>query len=213
MTINATGNESAWQRQCLIEVTSAASKIMKMEALTETIDIDLGERDLDKIDLCNLGQIPKHGSMGITTVTIEGYPKQAGSAAAGAATGFFDIFASNAVIDASQPLDIDMSNTLTRYRVAVLWTNDTAADDASDAIADTKESIRFVMAECFCVSCKSDFTDGVLKQILVFKGLAFDTTGATTGGNNIKMESTDSSSHGGLSALGNYVAGTTKWAA
>ena len=204
MTINATGSENAWQRQCLIAITDGTST-MAMESLTETVDIDMGERDLDKIDLCNLGQIPKHGALGITTITIEGYPKQAGSSATGTGYGFFDIFASKPAIDSSQPLDVDLSTTLTRYRVAAMWTNDPNATVADAATAAATASIRFVMAECFCVSCKSDFTDGVLKQTLVFKGIAFDTTGNT----NIKMESHNA---GAMVALGTYTPGTTKWA-
>ena len=204
MTINATGSEDAWQRQCIIEISDGTS-VMAMQALTETVDIDMGERDLDKIDLCNLGQIPKHGATGITTITIEGYPKQAGSAATGTGYGFFDIFASKPVVDSSQPLDVDMSNTLSKLRVAVMWTNDPNATLASAATAAATASIRFVIAECFCVSCKTDFTDGVLKQTLVFKGSAFDKTGST----NIKMESHN---NGAMVTLGAYTPGTTKWA-
>jgi len=207
MAINATGDEDAWQRQALIEVTSDSSHIVRLHAMTETIDIDVGERDIDKIDLVNLGQIPKHGAIGISTITIEGYPQEAATETSSTGDGFFDIFASAPLI-ASQPHDVDMSNTLTRYRVSVLWTEDTAADDASDATATSKKAMRFVMADCFCTSCKSSFTDGVLKQTLTFKGVCFDKLAVT----NIKMESNDSSASGGIPALGNYVASITKWA-
>jgi len=208
MAINSTGDEDAWQRQALIEVTDGTSE-MQLHALTETIDIDMGERELDKIDLLNLGQLPKHGSIGITTVTFEGYCQEAGSDTADASTaGYFDMFASNPVVDASQPLDIDVSNTLTRYRVAILWTEDTGADEASDATATSKKAMRFVMAECFCTSCKTTMTDGIVKQTLMFKGIAFDKSAST----NIKMESNDSSASGGIPTLGAYTAGTTKWA-
>jgi hypothetical protein len=204
MTINATGSEDAWQRQALIEVTDGTST-MAMQALTETVDIDMGERDLDKIDLLNLGQIPKHGSVGITSVTFEGYPLQSGSAATGTGYGFFDIFASKPVVDSSQPLDVDMSNTLTKYRVAIMCTDDSAATTAGGATAASTASMRFVMAECFCTSCKTSFTDGILKQTLVFKGVAFDKSADS----NIKMESHND---GAMVALGTYTPGTTKWA-
>ena len=75
MAVNATGSEDAWQRQALIAVDDGTST-MTMEALTETIDLDIGERGFDMIALINLGQIPKHSPVGITTVTIEGYPLQ-----------------------------------------------------------------------------------------------------------------------------------------
>ena len=201
MTINVSGNEDAWQRQCLIEVTSDSSHIIRLHSMTETVDIDMGERDLDKIDLLNLGQIPKHGAIGITTVTFEGYPQEAATETNSTGDGFFDIFASAPLVS-GQEHDEDMSNTLTRYRVAILWV-DEALDDASDITATSVKMMRFVMADCFCTSCKTTFTDGVLKQTLVFKGVCFKKTGST----NIKMESNDSSASGGVPALGNYTAG------
>ena len=129
MTINATGNEDAWQRQCLIEVTSGSTKVIRLHGLTETVDIDQGDRPYDMIALLNLGQIPKHGPMEISTITFEGYALEAGTDTTAGGDGVADIFASDAIIDSAQPLDIDLSNTLTRYRVAVLWTDDTGADD------------------------------------------------------------------------------------
>ncbi len=204
---NVTGDEDAWQRQCLIEVTSSSSAIVRLHALTETVDIDMGERDLDKIDLLNLGQIPKHGGIGITTITFEGYPQEVATETTASGDGYFDIFAA-APISGTQPADEEITNTITRYRVAILWTEDTTPDDASDATATSKKAMRFVIAECFCTSCKTDFTDGIAKQTLVFKGVAFDKAASA----NIKMESNDSSASGGIPTLGSYTAGTTKWA-
>ena len=209
MTINATGSEDAWQRQALIEVDDGTTAV-DVHALTETVDIDMGERDLDQINLVNLGQIPKHGAIGLTTVTFECYPLQAGTAAAGAATGVWDVFASNPAVDSSGELDVDISNTLTRYRVAIMWTNDATADEAADAVASGSLGMRFVMADCFCTSCKTSFTDGVMKQTLVFKGTAFGKDGgATASGIKIKMESCTASE--ALTALGSYTPGTTMW--
>lgn len=200
-TLNAEGSDDAWQRQAIIEVDDGTSAIL-LHTMTETIDIDMGERDLDKIDLLNLGQIPKHGAVGITTVTFEGYPLQAGSASASEhGTGFFDIFASKPVVDSSGELDIDMSNTLTRYRVAILWSDDADTVYGDEAIDSEDRAIRFVIADCFCTSCKTTFTDGVMKQTLVFKGVAFDKNAVT----RIKMESCTASET--LTALGTYTPG------
>ena len=204
-TINAEGSDDAWQRQAVIEVDDGTSAVL-LHTMTETIDVDMGERDLDKIDLLNLGQIPKHGAVGITTVTFEGYPLQAGSASASEqGTGFFDIFASKPVVDDSGELDVDMSNTLTRYRVAILWTDDANAIYADEEIDEGDRALRFVMADCFCTSCKTSFTDGVLKQTLTFKGTAF----AKDATARIKMESCTASET--LTALGTYTPGTSPW--
>ena len=148
MALNATGDEDAWQRQCLIGVMSGDSNVVRLHAMTETVDIDMGERELDKIDLLNLGQIPKHGAIGITTITFEGYPLEAATETSDTGDGFFDMFASAPLIS-GQEHDVDMSNTLSRYRVTICWTNDSDNTAAEDAIADTKKSLRFVMAECF----------------------------------------------------------------
>ena len=285
-----TGSEDAWQRRAYISVENSSTVKLQYESLTETIDIDMGERDLDVINLLNLGQIPKHGSVGICTITFEGYPLQAGTAdttlgtaSGGVATGYFDVFASVQNADSTSELDIDMSNTLTRYRVAILWTDQAVyldgAASASDAgsgsitvdgtpltaddyngamlkmtsgtasgnyymITDTstsaftltagdtpsgdgvgdndtmsiyptgssavvtssKKGVRFVLADCICTSCKTSFTDGILKQTLVFKGRIFSKTGAALS----KMESTTAGTQ--LPALGSYTAGTTYWA-
>lgn len=204
MAVETTGSEDAWQRECLIEVTDGTST-MAIHALTETVDIDMGERDLDKIDLLNLGQIPKHGAVGITTITFEGYPLQAGSAATGTGNGFFDIFANKPVVDNSQPLEIELSAVLTRFRVSVLWTDDSASTTAGGATAASTAGMRFVIADCFCTSCKTDFTDGILKQTLVFKGIGLDKAKDA----NIKMES---ATNGAIPTLGSYTPSTGKWA-
>ena len=299
MTIGTTGSEDAWQRIAFVSVesgTSAAPIHMTYQALTETIDIDMGERDLDVINLLNLGQIPKHGPVGICTVTLEGYPLQAGtsdqstvsgtSKTSGLAKGYFEAFANAGHADTSQPLDLDMSNTLTRYRLSVLWTNQarlsetastssdsgagsitvdgspltadsyngsmiqmtmiggvagtayyhvsdtstsaftlTVADKpATDGVADNdafyvyptgssallpgSKGMRFVLADCFCTSCKTSMTDGIVKQTLVFKGKLFNASGSPLS----KMESHDGTGATVVPWLGYYTAGSTYWA-
>lgn len=208
MTIDATGSEDAWQRQCLIEVSDGTS-VMTLMAEVETINIEGGEREKDKIDLVNLGQIPKHGGLAPFTVTFEGYPLYGGSAAAGAIDGFWEIYANKPVADGSQPLDTDLSNVLTKYRVSILWTNDPAASTGSGTTAASTDSSRFVIAECFATGCPIDFTDKIRKQTLSFWGLGFDKTGAAAGGNNVKMDDGKATA---LTALGNYTPGATKWA-
>ena len=301
-----TGNEDAWQRKACISVecdNEAAASYIKLqyEALSETIDIDTGERDLDVINLLNLGQIPKHGAIGICTITFEGYPLEAGTGQTAGATrgtpeggvakGYFEAYAyiptrtmqSGSDADETQPFETTMTNTATKFRVAVLWTNESdatgTASAASNAAAsitgtsvttndhagkmleitsgtgiggnymivshtatvytlttgDTPETdlgsstpnntytihptgsgavattttkgMRFVLADCFCTSCKTTMTDGIVKQTLVFKGAMFTKTGAAL----CKMESTDATS-AQLPALGDYAPGSTYWA-
>lgn len=144
MAIGATGSEDAWQRTAYISVESSSTVKMQYEALSETIEIDMSERDIDKIDLLNLGQITKHGQPGICTITIDGYPIQAGTSdpakgtiKGGLATGYFEVFANAGHSSTSQPLDLDMSNTLTRYRVAILWTDQDLLSDTAASASDS----------------------------------------------------------------------------
>ncbi len=287
-----TGSEDAWQRKAFISIESSSTVKMQYEALSETIDIDNGERGFDMITLLNLGQIPKHGALGVFTITFEGYPLQAGTAdttgatrgtpKGGLAKGYWELFSNAGHADTAQALDLDMTNTLTRYRVSILWTDQEelteTALSSSDAgngsitvdgtplttdsfngarikitsgtanggnymVTDTSTSVftttsgdtpssdgvadndsfqviptgssatlaasnvrRFVIADCTCVSCKTTFTDGILKSTLVFKGVAF----AKDESKLVKSESNDGSNQ--LPALGDYTAGTTRWA-
>ena len=94
-------------------------------------------------------------------------------------------------------------------------TDGVADDDAfyvfptgSSALLPASKAMRYVMAECICVSCKTSMTDGIVKQTLVFKGRAFDKTGAAI----IKMESHDGSGSAVVPWLGYYTAGSIYWA-
>ena len=297
----ATGSEDAWQRTALISVecdNEAAASYIKLqyESMSETIDIDTGERDLDVINLLNLGQIPKHGAVGICTITFEGYPLEAGTGQTGSATrgtpeggvakGYFDAFAyiptrtmeSGSDADETQPFETTMTTNRTKFRVAVLWTDeadttdvvasetsntitmdttvtakdhsgkmlemtsgtadggyymivsntttvytlttgDTPGSDGvsadntvtihptgSGALKAASKGMRFVLADCYCTSCKTSMTDGIVKQTLVFKGAMFTKTGAAL----CKMESNDGTAQ--LPSLGDYAPGTTYWA-
>jgi len=208
MAVTNYGDYDSWQRHALITVDDGTTAV-NMQALTETIDIDTGEREYDKIDLVNLGQIAKHGAIGITTVTFEGYMLQAGTDGAGTATGFWDLFADKPDMDSADPLTNTITNTVTRYRVAILWTNDGAATAGTTAVTSgtTYAGTRFMLADCTAVSCKDSFTDGVLKSTLVFKGTTMDSSAA----GNVKWESVALATESALDAPSAYVAGTTKW--
>ncbi len=197
------GEYDAWQRECLIEVSDGTTHV-QLAGLTETVDIDTGERELDVLNLLNLGQIPKHGGHGITTVTFEGYPLEVGTVGSGAqtGTGFWDIFAEIPGKD-TEPQQILITNEVNRMRVVILWTDETGETLASGALTSGALGARFILSDCYCTSHKTDFTDGIMKVTLMFKGTAFENSASA----RMKMESIDGSA--GLSALNTYVPGTT----
>lgn len=208
MTLNGTGSSDAWQRECLIEVNDGTSK-MTIHGLTENVNIEGGERSIDVINLVNLGQIPKHGGMDIFTVTFEGYPLYAGSIEAGAADGYFEMYANSPVTDEEEPLEVSLTNTLTRYRVTILWSNDSTATSASGSTAASTNSARFVIADCIAIGCPIDFTDKIHKQTLTFKGNAFDKRGSSSASSpNVKMDSGKATA---LVGLADYTPYSSKW--
>jgi hypothetical protein len=208
MATTSYGDYDAWQRHALVSVDDGTTEV-QMHALTSSINIEGGERDIDTIPLLNLGQVVKHGPAGMITVTFEGYALGVGTASAGTATGVWDIFAETPAKDSSDPFSVTISTTRTRYQVAILWTNDGDATKGTSAVTQgtSYAGIRFVLAECFCTAHTADFTDGVLKFTLTFKGPAIDKAAA----GNVKWESVLKATNAALTAVTAYVPGTTKW--
>ena len=207
ITVTTYGDYDAWQRHALISIDDGTSAVT-IHAKTSSINLEIGERAVDIIELLNMGQIMKYGPVGLTTVTFEGYVLEAGSATgATEATGVWDIFADIPLSGGTQPLNVSISNNITRYRVSVLFTNDSAADQGSDAVTSGTgyKGMRFVMADCCCTSNPYDFGDGVNKFTLGFKGRAFSAAAAAL----IKLESGKDSTP--IIALTAYTPGTTYW--
>ena len=197
---------NAWQETFLLEITQPGVTLgnNNAEGITETIDIDLGEKDIDQIVVGNGGRLEKIMPEGITTITLECYPLNVGSADISAASdtlGFFDLLHAE---DTTFPLAISGTTARTRVRVAIMWTDDTTANDASDALAATANfGLRMVFADAFVVSAKSSFTDGILKTTITIKVVPFDSSGVS----NIQFESANGIT-GTMPALGNYTSGS-----
>ena len=131
-----TGSEDAWQIRAAISVDDGTNH-MVLQALTEEIEADLSERELDKIDLLDDNQIPKHGGLAVATITLKGYPLYAGSRIKGNAEGYWDIFADKPTMDNAQPLTNTITNTRTRYRVSILMTNESVETGTVTTITNT----------------------------------------------------------------------------
>lgn len=134
--MSTTGSEDAWQIRAAISVDDGTNHLV-MQALTEEIEADLSERELDKIDLLDDNQIPKHGGLAVATITIKGYPLYAGTPNKGVAEGYWDIFAQKPCVDTAQPLEAVITNVRTRYRVAILMTNESVETGTVTTIAET----------------------------------------------------------------------------
>ncbi len=132
----STGSEDAWQIRAAISIDDGTNHLV-MQAITEDVEADLSERELDKIDLLDDNQIPKHGGLGVATITIKGYPLYAGTRIKGIAEGYWDIFAEKPTMDNAQPLEAVITNIRTRYRIAILLTNESIWTGTATGLTDT----------------------------------------------------------------------------
>lgn len=169
-------SEGAWSETALITITkyvAAGGTDVEFAALTETIDIDLGDKDIDIIANLKGGRFIKKIPAAGTTVTFEGYPVDIDSAGG---TGVSQMF-HGGTWDTSEPMAVTNSISRDLFRLAILWTDDTAATSAADATAATTNAYRITFAHAYMTSMKPSFTDGVLKFTFAFKIAPFNKEG------------------------------------
>jgi len=160
-----------WSETALITVkgtSGTCSATFNMACMTETIDIDQGDRDIEGIPSLNGARFIKLTPEGDTTITFEGYPIGIGDIDATSVDGLMaDFFGGTST---TAPFSAT-SKTLARnkYSVYILWTDDTAATIATTSVASGKSALRYKFANCYLVSAKASMTDGILKGTFKFK--------------------------------------------
>lgn len=76
----------SWQETCLIGISKIGSQEVQFGGLTETVDFDLGEKDIEGKALVNGGRVTVIKPEGDSSITFEAFPLEAGSG-----DGFFDL--------------------------------------------------------------------------------------------------------------------------
>lgn len=180
--MTAAAVDDSWMETCLIGISKAGGSDIQFAALTETVDFDIGEKDIEGIPLVNGGRVTKWSPEGDSTITFEAYPLEAGTDTGTTAKGFFDLMHS---VDASVPIRIVNDRNRDQYRVLVIWTNDSTVTTAQSITTNTYSALRIGMADGHFTSVKPSFTDGILKFTVMFKTAAFDKAAAA----NVMMES------------------------
>ncbi len=195
--------DGAWSETCLIGIAGHGdTNDMKFQAITETIDMDIGDKDFDVVATLSGGRVVKFTPQEPTTITFEAYPVEAGTDTGTTGKGFFDLMNTP---DAAEPLDIDVDRLRTQYRVAILWTTNTSSTSADDIVGTAYAGLRVVAADGYFTSVKPSFTDGILKFTVTYKVPPFDSSGSA----NVVIQSTDIAG-ASLTALVSYTS-TTKW--
>jgi hypothetical protein len=156
--------------------------------ITETVDIKVGDKDIDVINTLAGGRLVKFNPQDVSEITLEAYAPEVvttSSTAGAAGTGFSDLMYTNS--DSTQPISVVNDRTRLKARCVILWTNDTAATKATGATAASTAGFRLTFTGGYVTSYNEAFTDGVKKATIKMRVPAFDKSGTA----NITYESTD----------------------
>ena len=207
-----------WEETALITIERFAATpiVLQANALTETVDISEPDYPGEGIPTISGGRIWKQSPQEDGEVTLELYPVRLDidtTPSPDIYGGLFQFFASNQTIDDTSPTQPMATNTTfvagtdytrDRFRVSIMWTDDTAVTSAAGTTATPdKVALRFTAMGCRIISHKSAFTDGVLKVTATFKFPAMNKSG------EVKMYKWQSTNDGEgaqeLTALPSYV--------
>lgn len=179
-------NVDTWSETAFVSITVQGGSAVEFMTITETLDIDIGDKEFDVIATLAGGRLVKFNPQEPTTITLEAYPVEAGVDSGTTGKGFFDLMNT---ADSSQPLGIPVDRIRTKYRMSILWTDKAGATSGEEALVtvSTESGLRILAADGFFVSAKPSFTDGILKWTVKFKVPPFDKSGTA----NIEIESTD----------------------
>lgn len=174
-----------WSETALVAITKEGSASdVEFYTITETVDVSFGEKEFDLIANLAGGRMVKFTPEGPTEITLDAYPVEAGTDTGTTGKGFFDLFHT---ADATQPVDISVDRTRTKYRMVVLWTDDTTVTNATASINLNQTGMRVVAKNGYFTKPKLGFTDGVQKWTATFKCPPFDKSGNA----NVSVQSTD----------------------
>lgn len=199
----ATMSQDVWTEKALVSIAAQSGTDVPFHSKTETIDIDLGEKDIEGIATVGGTRVVKFTPETDTTITLEVDHQEAGSgdiSAATSGTGFFDLLHAE---DTSQPYYITNTTARSQYRLAIMWTEDSTVSNAASAPTGANKALRITGANGYITSVKPSFTDGVLKFTITFKVPAFDASGNSL----IQIASTDGSAS--MTALASYTSSNT----
>jgi len=186
---------TTWSELANVGITILDGSEVQFATITETVDIDIGDKDFDAIATLKGGRLVKFNPQDVTTITLEAYPLEAGTNTGSEGNGFFDLMNTQ---DATQPVSIAVDHQRDQYQMVVLWTEDTDVTTAGSAVTNSNEALRIVAKNGYFTGVKPAFTDGVLKFTVTFKCPPFTKAGTA----NVTMESTDGT--GDLSAVSAY---------
>jgi len=202
----------SWSEVAWVSIAKQSGTDVIFQTLTETVDIDIGDKDFDVIATLAGGRLVKFTPQEPTTITLEAYPTEAGSigfATAVTGGGFWDLFTTFQTYAAADLISLPTDRNRNKFRIAILWTDATSVTNgaAGQVASPANAALRVAASDGYFTSVKPSFTDGVLKFTVTYKVPPFDKNG--TG--NVVVQSIDGVSTATLSALTSYTSTVKGW--
>ncbi len=190
-----------WSETALISISKASDFEVEFYSITDTIDINFGEKGFDAMANMKGGRLVKFNPQDPTEITLELFHVEVGSdlSSAGAGKGGFDLLWGGINSDTTQPISISSDRTREKLRLTLLWTDDTTVTTASAAINLNQTGMRIIAKNAYCISANPSYTDKVFKVTATFRIPPFD----KDGNSNIETQSTDGST-GTMSILATW---------
>jgi len=198
----------SWSEIAYVTITELNGVDRDFCAMTETIDIDEGERPIETTHTMCGGKIVRTLPQEDTTVTMTVYPVQAGTVTGSTGYGFYDLFY-DSVTTATGSVSVDNSRgTRKRYRIAVLWTDDNTSNSGVRAVSSpTYAAKRWTGRNGYITKITPSFEAGAgqLSYDVTFMIPARQADGSTA---NIQIESVDGVGSATMAALSSYTTTT-----
>lgn len=180
-----------WSEVGLVAITKIGGEDVEFYTITSSVELTIGDKDVEFLPILNGGRLAAFKPQGDTEITLELYPLEAGtdstSTTAKVGKGVFDLMGT---VDSTQPLELNLSRTRDKYRITLLWTDDTTITNATSDIVAGKSGLRFAVRNGYVTSATPSGamtpTDP-LKWQVKFKSGAFDKNGIS----NVTAQSTD----------------------
>ncbi len=202
-----------WTETYIVAIEKEGGNRILFSTIADTISFDPGEKGFESVATASGGRLPKFSPETDTTMTLDIYPLAAGnywSSTGEEAAGFFDLLNTIDTDDydpaggGSYYQSYTNDRTRTRYRLTVMWTNDTSATDPTAAIDAGGYAAERITLCGYFTKVEPSFDDDILSATVTMTVPAFKKDG--TG--NVRIDSTDDSSQDNMPAWSSFTSST-----
>jgi len=164
--------QDQWTELALIEIQRQddSSNAYLFGSLTDTIDLDMGDKPIESTALLNGGRVVKYTPEEDTTVTMEIFPVGAKANQvnpSGLANWFYgDV--DGVSHGAGEGTYYINKNTRYKFRVCVMWTDQFPLPSSVSGTQVAGDYLRISFWGCYLTSCKLSYTDDILTGAINF---------------------------------------------